>query len=89
MEQNYPNPFNPQTTIQYKIPEKSVITINVYNVLGELIEELIDQPHEAGVHELEFDASNLGSGVYFYSMNARTFDGSRSSFDVKKMMLIK
>jgi len=83
LSQNYPNPFNPTTVINYSIPSKSKVTLKVYDVLGKEIAKLVDEEKSAGTHNLEFDASNLSSGVYFYRINAGNFQ------EVRKMMLIK
>ena len=64
--QNYPNPFNPSTTIQYQIPELSFVTLKVYDVLGNEIEALVNEEKTIGSYEVEFDASRLPSGVYFF-----------------------
>ncbi len=81
--QNYPNPFNPVTRISFSIPQKSQIKLKVFDVLGREISLLADGVYEAGKYEVEFNASNLPSGVYFY--NLTTASGSFT----KKMMVIK
>jgi len=81
--QNYPNPFNPATTIQYQVPERSVITIKVYDVLGNEITTLINEEKLAGSYEVEFDATELPSGIYFYRLQADSF------VETKKMVFIK
>ena len=83
LEQNYPNPFNPSTKIRYSIPEYSSVTLKVFNLLGEEIETLVNGEQSAGVYEATFDASNLSSGIYFYTLKT-----NNSSF-TKKMMLIR
>ena len=83
LEQNYPNPFNPSTKIRYSIPEYSFVTLKVFNLLGEEIETLVNSEQSAGVYEATFDASDLTSGVYFYTLKT-----NNSSF-TKKMMLIR
>lgn len=84
LEQNYPNPFNPATKIQFSVPETSNITLSVYNITGELIQKLIFNEHfEKGVYEVEFNAENLPSGVYIYTLNSGTISIS------EKMTLIK
>ncbi len=83
LNQNYPNPFNPSTVISYSIPKQSIVTLKVYNLLGELVTTLVDQPQSAGNHEFKFNAGHLSSGVYFYSIKAGSF------FQTKKMMLLK
>ena len=83
LNQNYPNPFNPSTIISYSIPKQSMVTLKIYNLLGELVTTLVDQPQNAGNHEFKFNAGHLSSGVYFYSLKAGEF------FQTKKMMLLK
>ncbi len=83
LEQNYPNPFNPSTKIRYSIPEHSSVTLKVFNLLGEEIETLVNTEQSAGVYEATFDASNLSSGIYFYTLQTDNFSSS------KKMILIK
>ena len=87
--QNFPNPFNPKTHLTYNVPELSVVSIKVFNVLGEQVSEIINKPHETGVHQIAFDAADLSSGIYFYSMQADAVYSSNSFFDIKKMMLVK
>ena len=70
LAQNYPNPFNPATTIAYAVPERSHVTLTVYNALGERVEELVNCELEAGSHEVLFDAKGLASGVYLYRLQA-------------------
>jgi DNA/RNA endonuclease YhcR with UshA esterase domain len=89
ISQNYPNPFNPATVIQYALPSQSNVKINVYNTLGQLVSKLVDSQVSSGYHQVQFNASNLSSGVYFYSIQAEAIDGSKSFQIVKKMMLVK
>jgi hypothetical protein len=82
--QNYPNPFNPATTIEFDLPEKSVVTLKVYNILGQEVATLFDRsPLNAGQQTMRFNAPAYASGVYFYRLSAGVFN------DVKKMLLIK
>jgi aminopeptidase N len=81
--QNYPNPFNLQTSIDYDVPVHSLVTIKIYNVLGELVEQLFNGYKNSGRYTLKFDASKFASGVYFYRLQSGTFT------DVKKMLMIK
>jgi hypothetical protein len=81
--QNYPNPFNPSTKINYQIPEISFITIKVYDVLGNLIDTLVNEEKPIGIYEIDFNAENLPSGVYFYQLKAGEF------VSTKKMLLLK
>ena len=81
--QNYPNPFNPTTKISYTLPETGLVTLKVYNIVGETVAELINQTQEAGKYEVEFSANGLSNGVYFYELKANGFTS------VKKLMLLK
>ena len=81
--QNYPNPFNPTTKISFSLLQKSQIKLKVFDVLGREIQILADGVYEAGKHEVEFNATNLPSGVYFYNLTT----GSNSI--TKKMLLVK
>ena len=71
--QNYPNPFNPTTTIRFAVPRRSLVTLSVFNVLGQRVETLVHEDKQAGDYEAKFEVSNLGSGVYFYRMQAGSF----------------
>ena len=85
--QNYPNPFNPSTTIEFSIPQTSNVSIQVYNVIGELVASLVNQSLDAGYHRFNFNASNLPSGTYVYQLKA---NGENGTFvDTKKMLLLK
>lgn len=88
LEQNYPNPFNPGTTIKFSLAVDSKVTLTVFNVLGEEIANLINSNLSAGVNQINFDASNLNSGVYFYRIDAAGIDGTNFS-SIKKMILTK
>jgi hypothetical protein len=83
LSQNYPNPFNPATTIHFQIPELSFVTLKVYDVLGSKVGTIVNEEKPIGSYEVEFDADNLPSGVYFYRLQAGDFQ------QVKKMVLIK
>lgn len=89
--QNYPNPFNPTTMIQFDLPEASLVTLKVYNVLGQDVATLVDRVEmEEGGEKVEFDASALSSGMYFYRLIVLNQKGNRIVFrDAKKMMLIR
>ncbi len=85
--QNYPNPFNPSTTISYQIPYQSKVTLKIYDVLGREAKTLVNEEQPAGNYKVNFDASRLASGVYFYRITAT---GGASSFvQTKKMILMK
>lgn len=84
LEQNYPNPFNPATRINFQLPENSNVTLSVYDVTGRTIAELISgKYYTAGYHSIEFNASSLSSGVYFYKLT------TENNSAIKKMALIK
>ncbi len=80
---NYPNPFNPTTTIEYTIPKASRVTVTVHDLMGRRIQTLVDQTQPMGDHFVEFDGSQLASGMYFYTLQAGTEKLSR------KMLIVK
>jgi hypothetical protein len=89
LAQNYPNPFNPSTEIGYSLPSQSYVKLTVYNILGEVVETLIDGIEDAGVHQKRW-SPGVASGVYFYRIDARSVTDPGSSFStVKKMMLVR
>jgi len=81
--QNFPNPFNPKTEIKFALPEDSHVKITIYSTLGEKVAELIDQDYTAGFHQVDFNATGLASGVYFYVMETANFK------DIKRMVFLK
>lgn len=81
--QNYPNPFNSTCAIKYSIPKSSQVTLKIFNVLGSEIETLLDDEKPVGTYELNWNAVNLSSGVYFYRIQAGSFVQTR------KMILLK
>lgn len=84
LHQNYPNPFNPSTKIRFELPKNEVVTLKVYDVLGKEIAIIVNNEYTtAGVKEVEFNASNLASGIYYYTLKA----GNQT--DTKKMVLVK
>lgn len=83
LNQNYPNPFNPSTKIKYSVPEQNLVSIVVYGVTGEEIATLVNEVKEAGNYEIEFNALQLSSGVYFYRMTSGDFTS------VKKLSVLK
>ena len=96
LEQNYPNPFNPTTKIKYSIPRAYLqnqsfykVTLTVYDVLGKEIAVLVNKQQRAGSYEVEFNARNLPSGIYFYKIKANTQGGSAGFTNVKKLVLLK
>jgi len=83
LEQNYPNPFNPSTKIRFSIPSTEKVKIEVFNTTGNKVATLLDELKIAGSHEIELNADNWASGVYFYKVSARNF------ISTKKMILLK
>jgi hypothetical protein len=83
LAQNYPNPYNPTTLIEYSMPTSSNVILKIYNVLGKLITTLVNENQEAGIYKINFDASRLSNGVYFYKIQAGSYT------ETKKMLLIK
>jgi len=83
LTQNYPNPFNPVTTIHYTLPEKSYVRLELFNILGQVVNTLVDGEMEAGEKSIQWNASSLPSGVYFYRLTAGSYTGT------KKMLLLK
>ena len=83
LNQNYPNPFNPTTIINFNLPEKAEVELSIYNVLGQKITTLVNSKLSAGNHSVQLDASNLSSGIYFYTLRSNTVTLT------KKMMLLK
>jgi hypothetical protein len=81
--QNYPNPFNPSTTIEYSVARESFVSIKVYNVLGKEVAYLVNEVKPQGNFKVEFNASELSSGMYFVEMNAGNFKAN------KKILLVK
>jgi hypothetical protein len=83
LQQNFPNPFNPETKIKFSIPQNSFVNLTVYNILGEVVEELINTELSAGAYTYLFSGSGFPSGTYFYEITAGEFKEAR------KMLLMK
>jgi hypothetical protein len=83
LSQNYPNPFNPVTTIQFSIPQSSNVKLTVFNILGEQVAELVNGFRDAGIHTINFDASQFNSGLYIYKIE------SNGLVQTRKMLLVK
>lgn len=83
LSQNYPNPFNPSTLIKFAIPQTSDVSLRIYNILGQEVRTLVNREMKAGSYEVTFNANELASGIYFYSIQAGNYTAT------KKMMLLK
>lgn len=83
LDQNYPNPFNPSTKIRYAIPQYSFVELSIYDALGNVVQKLVNENLDAGNYEINFNASGLASGVYFYQIKAGNFSAT------KKLILMK
>ena len=83
LSQNYPNPFNPSTTIRYSVPERSNVVLKIYDILGSEVSTLVNEDKDAGIYSVNFNASHLASGIYFYRLHAGSF------VETKKMILMK
>ena len=83
LEQNYPNPFNPSTKISFTIPSSGFTSLKIYNVLGNEVTTLLNGALQAGKHNINFNATNLSSGTYFYKLSSGNF------VETKKMMFLK
>ncbi len=83
LAQNYPNPFNPSTIIRYELPTTSDVSLKIFDMLGREVTTLVNTRQAAGTYEVNFNATGLASGVYFYRLQAGPF------MQTKKMMLVK
>jgi predicted carbohydrate-binding protein with CBM5 and CBM33 domain len=84
MDQNYPNPFNPSTSIRYSLPDNAFVSIKIYNSTGKEVATLVNGMQSADFHQVTFDASKLGSGVYYYTIKA-----GNNFVQTRKMLLLK
>jgi len=90
LAQNYPNPFNPTTIIEYALPVDARVRLTVYNTLGQVVANLVDEIQSAGFKQASFDATSLSSGLYIYRLDATSInDASRSFSKVEKMLLVR
>src|ERR1035438_1861572 len=89
LSQNYPNPFNPSTSISYQLPADAMVTLKIFNVLGNEIKTLEKGLTSAGSHQVQFNAAGLSSGVYFYTIQANSLNGKQTFHSTKKMILMK
>ena len=90
LEQNFPNPFNPSTKIEYSIPKAAFANLKVFDISGRKVRTLVNEEKQAGTYEVNFNAANLASGIYFYRLQIVPTAGSGQSFvQIKKMVLLK
>lgn len=87
--QNYPNPFNPSTKIEYTLPFDSHVKLKIYNMIGEQVATLVDEVKPPGYNEAIWNAGNIPSGIYLYSLETMSIDGGDNFKSVRKMILIK
>jgi photosystem II stability/assembly factor-like uncharacterized protein len=83
LEQNYPNPFNPMTTISFKLPSRSLVTLKVFDLIGREVITIVSEELSAGNYSRQWNASNMASGIYFYRLQASSF------FETKKLVLLR
>ena len=83
LKQNYPNPFNPSTIISYSIPQNAFVTLKVYNILGNEVSTLVNEQKAAGNYNVTFNASQLSTGIYFYTLQSENYS------ETKKLILMK
>jgi Metallo-peptidase family M12B Reprolysin-like/Secretion system C-terminal sorting domain len=88
LEQNYPNPFNPSTIISFELPVDANVNLELFNTLGQKVDNIVNSNYSTGKHKINFNAGNFSNGVYFYKLTARGIDGS-TNFAIKKMILLK
>ncbi|PIW99579.1 MAG: hypothetical protein COZ80_04605, partial [Ignavibacteria bacterium CG_4_8_14_3_um_filter_37_9] len=79
----FPNPFNPITTITYQLPKEGLVTLKIYDILGNEVRTLVNEQKEMGKYTVQFDASSLASGMYIYRLRANDYTST------KKMLLLK
>ena len=90
LEQNYPNPFNPSTIIRFGVPERSNVTVKIYDILGSEVVTIVNEEMDSGWYERSFNAVGVSSGVYVYRMEAVPDGGQSGNFvSIKKMLLLK
>ncbi len=93
LDQNYPNPFNPSTQIKFSLPTNAIVNLTIYNLLGEVVRELVNSEMNSGVHTIQWNSDDISgnkvsSGIYFYKLTANGINGSEFN-QVRKMILLK
>jgi hypothetical protein len=91
MTQNYPNPFNPGTKIAYELPKAQYVSLHIFNTLGQQVASVVNEYKEAGYYQVEWDASHVHSGIYFYRLQAgdASTSSARGFVETKKMILLR
>jgi predicted acyl esterase len=89
LKQNYPNPFNPVTTVEYYLAVSGKVSINVYDLLGREVRTLVNEPQREGTHQVEFNAANLASGIYFCRLSVSDDKNAQIFQEVKRLILVK
>jgi len=94
LQQNYPNPFNPVTSIMFDLPEHSLVQINIYNALGQLVASPVNGDVSSGYRELRWNGTDdkgnpVSNGVYLYTITAKSLESDKVFSDKKKMILLK
>ena len=87
LKQNFPNPANPKTTILYQLPIEADVVLSIHNIIGQEIKILLNEKQSAGIYNIDWDASNVASGIYFYKIDARL--NNKKYTRIKKMLFIK
>ena len=88
LAQNYPNPFNPSTTIRYSLAARAQVKVEIFNIVGQRIATLVDGVQEANSHEVMWDASNVGSGIYFYKLSVQSAETGQQVYQATKKMIL-
>ncbi len=83
LKQNYPNPFNPTTIISYELPKSSFVRLSIYDIIGRLVNTIVNEQKNAGSYTVKWNADNISSGIYFYRIDAGEFSS------VKKCLVVK
>jgi hypothetical protein len=89
LKQNYPNPFNPYTFVEFEISKPSYVTLVIFDELGREVASLINENLFQGAHVIEFDASSLPSGIYFYTLRASDHGSGETFTSTRTMVLLK
>lgn len=87
LQQNFPNPFNPTTNIKFDLPVESNVTLTVYNSLGEMVKVIAQGVYQSGSHDINFNAANLTSGIYYYTISAKGASGKEYTHTAKMLLL--